>query len=94
MMLKHCQIPDTSLLNSDKLKVRIRYRSAPLSVCIEAVNGDSMMLRFSQPASAVTPGQSAVIYLDDLVVGGGIIGDTREKRKFKSDDSRRSQDIN
>ena len=47
---------------------QIRYRSQPTQARYE----DSKLL-FTNPVWAVTPGQSAVIYQDDLLVGGGLI---------------------
>ena len=47
---------------------QIRYRSQPT----EAQYAESKLL-FREPVWAVTPGQSAVIYQDELLVGGGII---------------------
>jgi tRNA-uridine 2-sulfurtransferase len=38
-----------------------------------SVADNEMEIRFTEPVYAVTPGQSCVIYKDDLVVGGGII---------------------
>ena len=47
---------------------QIRYRSHPT----EATYKEGL-LTFKEPVWAVTPGQSVVIYQDDLLVGGGLI---------------------
>lgn len=54
--------------SSQSVFAQIRYRSQPS----EARYNDGA-LTFSEPVWAVTPGQSAVIYQDDILVGGGII---------------------
>jgi tRNA-specific 2-thiouridylase len=54
------------------LRVRIRYNhtEAPAQVfCL----GSKLKITFDDPQFAVTPGQSAVLYDNDVVVGGGII---------------------
>ena len=33
-------------------------------------------INFIEPEKALTPGQSAVFYIDDVVIGGGIIKET------------------
>jgi tRNA-specific 2-thiouridylase len=38
-----------------------------------SVDGDSVTLQFDQPQRAVSPGQSAVIFAGDVVLGGGRI---------------------
>lgn len=60
--------------------VQIRYRSAAVPVTIlplangdGGVDGSRVKLVFDQPQFGVTPGQAAVWYHDDLVIGGGII---------------------
>ncbi len=52
-----------------RLTARIRYRSAAVPVEIK----NEGCLHFAAPVWGVTPGQSVVIYQDDLVVGGGVI---------------------
>ncbi|MFH0725358.1 MAG: tRNA 2-thiouridine(34) synthase MnmA [Pseudomonadota bacterium] len=52
-------------------KLRYRHRAAPASVLIESAQRATV--RFHSPQSAVTPGQGAVFYEDDEVLGGGWI---------------------
>ena len=58
-----------------KVKTKIRYRqkeqSAILNLSIES--DDEATIVFDEPQRAVTRGQAAVIYLGDIVLGGGII---------------------
>ncbi|APV44327.1 tRNA-specific 2-thiouridylase [Dehalogenimonas formicexedens] len=56
------------------LSARIRYRMPDSCVTsIEPDSPDSAVIAFEKPVRAVTPGQSAVIYRCDEVLGGGII---------------------
>jgi tRNA-specific 2-thiouridylase len=54
-------------------KVRIRYRHKEAGAGIEPLENDRMRVRFDSPQSAVTPGQAAVVYRGETVVGGGWI---------------------
>jgi len=56
-------------ISSSRLSARIRYRSQ--AVPVEKINGNC--ISFATPVWGITPGQSVVLYSDDLVVGGGII---------------------
>lgn len=52
--------------------VRTRYR-APLIGCRLTKDGDNWKIGMDEEVRALTPGQSAVIYEGDRVVGGGIV---------------------
>jgi len=52
--------------------VRIRYKDAGTMATITQ-EGNTLRCDFDKPVSAVTPGQSAVFYDGDDVIGGGII---------------------
>ncbi|MCQ2287010.1 MAG: tRNA 2-thiouridine(34) synthase MnmA [Bacteroidales bacterium] len=68
-----CQFTDIrELVDNQDVEVRIRYKSAATKAKIQ-VNGDQAVIDFAEPVWGVTPGQSAVIYRDDLVLGGGLI---------------------
>ncbi len=53
-------------------QVKIRYRSPASPARLEPRNG-GLAIRFHTPQRAITPGQAAVFYRDDEVLGGGII---------------------
>lgn len=53
-------------------EVRIRYRHQAVPAEI-IPDGPNMVIHFNEPQRAVTPGQFAVLYDGDEVVGGGVI---------------------
>ncbi len=52
--------------------VRIRYRHRPAAALVRPTE-DGFEARFDEPQRAISPGQAAVIYRGDEVVGGGFI---------------------
>ncbi len=55
------------------VRVRIRHRHVPVAARLTCRDGDRVEAWFDEPASAVTPGQAAVFYRGDEVLGGGWI---------------------
>ncbi|MBN6074438.1 tRNA 2-thiouridine(34) synthase MnmA [Aggregatibacter actinomycetemcomitans] len=53
--------------------VKTRYRQTDVPCTIEPINDETIKVIFDEPQIAVTPGQSAVFYLDEVCLGGGII---------------------
>jgi tRNA-uridine 2-sulfurtransferase len=59
---------------SFRAEVKIRYTARPLLAEGTPVEtGDQVRVRFDAPARDVTAGQAAVFYVNDEVIGGGII---------------------
>ena len=53
-------------------EVKVRYKSPPVPARIRVEN-ESLRIEFSRPQRAVTPGQSAVLYEGERVLGGATI---------------------
>ena len=56
-----------------RVKIKIRHRHEPAWATLEPAGEDEVLATFDEPQRAVTPGQSAVFYDGDEVVGGGWI---------------------
>ncbi len=56
-----------------RVTVKIRNRHEPAPAVIEKGSGGQVVAIFDQPQRAITPGQAAVFYDGDVVVGGGWI---------------------
>jgi len=62
-----------SIRKSRLAKVKIRYNHRQVSSRIAPLNRGQIKIEFNRPQRAVTPGQSAVFYDRDILLGGGII---------------------
>lgn len=56
-----------------KAEAQIRYRSTAMAATIIPLEGDRVRLVFDEPQSSITPGQAAVWYDGEVLLGGGII---------------------
>lgn len=56
-----------------RAEVQVRYRSGAVPVTVIPLEGDRLKLVFEEPQFGITPGQAAVLYDGDRVLGGGII---------------------
>lgn len=54
-------------------RVKIRYRHQEGAKATLTRDDQGLLVRFAQPQRAITPGQFAVFYQDDLLLGGGEI---------------------
>ena len=61
---------------SERITVKIRYAHPGTEATVDALPGGKARIQLDTPQRAITPGQAAVFYDGDVVVGGGWI--TRE----------------
>ncbi|MGL5676434.1 MAG: tRNA methyl transferase PRC-barrel domain-containing protein, partial [Cellulosilyticaceae bacterium] len=66
-------MPFESLPGKMQVTAKIRYSHTPAKCLIEMVGEDTLKCTFEEPQRAITPGQAVVLYMDDLVIGGGTI---------------------
>ena len=62
-----------SLKEPTYAEVKIRSAARPQRALITPISDKKVLVSFDEPASAPAPGQSAVFYKDDGVLGGGFI---------------------
>lgn len=76
---KEMKVNEVNLLLMDKIvqpldvTVKIRYASKPAEAIINQTESGNIQVIFKEPQRGITPGQSAVFYINDVVVGGGKI---------------------
>ncbi|HEY9449998.1 MAG TPA: tRNA 2-thiouridine(34) synthase MnmA, partial [Gemmatimonadaceae bacterium] len=62
------------------VQVQVRHHAKPAAAEVVRFDGDEIELALDEPVSAITPGQSLVIYDDERVLGGGFIESSRGAR--------------
>ena len=74
-----CEIRDVNWISFAALEgpvramVKIRHRHEPAAATVEPIDATSARVIFDEPQRAITPGQAAVCYSGDVVLGGGWI---------------------
>jgi tRNA-uridine 2-sulfurtransferase len=74
-----------NLISTDEVRepmrvaVKIRHKHQPAPALIESAGPAEILVTFDEPQRAITPGQGAVFYEGDIVVGGGWIEDSRAR---------------
>ena len=56
-----------------EVMAKIRYAAKEAEATIYPMENDKIKVEFKEPQRAITPGQSIVFYIDDVVLGGGKI---------------------
>ena len=56
-----------------EVQVKLRYKSPARPAIVEPAAGDRWRMTFAEPQRAITPGQAAVVYAGEEVLGGGWI---------------------
>ena len=79
LLKKEIYVTDLNLLLVDEIEenmevtVKTRYSSKEAKAKLNMVSKDILKITFDEAQRAITPGQSAVMYVDDIVLGGGKI---------------------
>jgi tRNA-specific 2-thiouridylase len=68
-----CNWIDRSIAEEREVTVKIRYSHPGTAATVTLLENERARISLHEPQRAVTPGQAAVFYDDDLVLGGGWI---------------------
>lgn len=78
LWLHELEISDVHWINDEPKEgetydVRLRYRAPLIKAQLQKSSKDSWHITLREPERAITPGQSAVVYEGERVVGGGVV---------------------
>ncbi len=78
LIASRCKVEDINWIHETpsipmNVHTRVRYRHTSAASRLTPVDEKTAMVRFEKPQSAITPGQCAVFYQGDEVLGGGWI---------------------
>ena len=83
LLSSECTLADINWINKEpasaiKVHTRVRYRSDAVPSTLFPIGRHSATIKFENPQSAITPGQGAVFYQGNEVLGGGWIETQKE----------------
>ncbi len=73
-------IPFDTLSSPMRVEAKLRYRQTEQPATLHPVGGTAAVLEFDEPQRAPSPGQTAVFYDGDVVLGGGTIAEEGEEK--------------
>lgn len=66
-------IPSERFVGTYRCTAKFRYRQPDIPVELTWIDDETLNVKMLEPVRAVTPGQAAVFYLDEVCLGGGLI---------------------
>jgi tRNA-specific 2-thiouridylase len=66
-----------------RAQVKIRYKATAKDALVTPIGSDRFHVKFDEPLPDISPGQGAVVYLGDRVLGGGQIEKFEEVEKIQ-----------
>jgi tRNA-specific 2-thiouridylase len=78
LMVTGCVVADTTFVaggppSSEEIAVKVRYRAKAVGARLIPDDADRFLVEFADPQPGVAPGQAAVFYRGDEMLGGGTI---------------------
>ena len=78
LLSRRCRVIDINWIQPPpsapmRVRARVRYRHTAAAAELTPIDAQTALVSFDYPQSALTPGQGAVFYLHDEVLGGGWI---------------------
>ena len=70
-------VNEDAFFSCPSLAVRIRYHATPVACTVQRLENSLLLVRTAEKVSAVTPGQSAVFYEGERLVGGAVIANQK-----------------
>ncbi|MDD6004655.1 MAG: tRNA 2-thiouridine(34) synthase MnmA, partial [Firmicutes bacterium] len=74
--------PETGVF---KATAKFRYRQCDNNVTVRIIDDTNIMIEFDEHIKAVTKGQQAVVYMGDVMIGGGVIDEVYLNGKEKDE---------
>jgi tRNA-specific 2-thiouridylase len=71
-----------------RAEVKVRHRHEAAGAIVEPLDATTARVRFDEPQRAITPGQAAVFYAGDLVLGGGWLTQTVTREIITASESK------